>query len=142
MPLLTRTLIGRGLAVETYYGARTGSLFAKDGLVNVHESTDDGSAGYRGTNIALLSTHLREQRYPSPRFFVCGPTGMMRAASELAREFEIPCELSLETEMACGIGICQGCPILTDEETFTASGKRFRLVCTEGPSFMNNTIAL
>jgi len=67
---------------------------------------------------------------------------MMKAASWLAEEYKIPCELSLETEMACGVGICQGCPVPTDESTFLATGKRFRLVCMEGPSFAHESIVL
>jgi dihydroorotate dehydrogenase electron transfer subunit len=67
---------------------------------------------------------------------------MMRAAQSLAAEFGVPCEVSLETEMACGIGICQGCPVETDRATFEATGKRFRLVCVDGPSFPAESIVL
>ena len=142
MPLLTRALDKAGFPLQTFYGARTKNLFALDGLKNLQLSTDDGSHGYHGSNIALLRSHLEQGSFESPKIFTCGPTGMMRAAKALAAEFGIPCELSLETEMACGIGICQGCPVVTDEETFKATGKRFRLVCMEGPSFDAERIVL
>ena len=142
MPLLSRALELEGVAVQTFYGARASNLFAQEGLRNLHLATDDGSEGYHGSNISLLRTHLEERRFSSPKLFVCGPTGMMRAAQKLAAEFEIPCELSLETEMACGIGICQGCPVVTDEKTYLATGKRFRLVCMEGPSFSGEDIVI
>jgi dihydroorotate dehydrogenase electron transfer subunit len=142
MPLLTKALLDRKLPVQTFYGARSSNLFALEGLCNLHRATDDGSDGYHGSNIALLRTHLEEGRIESPKLFVCGPTGMMRAARQLATDFSIPCELSLETEMACGIGICQGCPVITDEKTYLATGKRFRLVCMEGPSFSSEDIVL
>jgi dihydroorotate dehydrogenase electron transfer subunit len=79
---------------------------------------------------------------PSPKIFACGPTAMMRAAQSLAAEFGIPCELSLETEMACGIGICQGCPVLNEESIFQQTGRKFKLVCTDGPSFNAKEIVL
>jgi len=142
MPLLTHELKTRGIPPVAYYGARSKNLFASEWLGKVHYATDDGSLGFHGTNIQLLDKHLSEKLYVEPKLFVCGPTGMMRAASSLADRYGIPCELSLETEMACGIGICQGCPVRTDEETFSSSGKRFRLACVEGPSFMSDTIVI
>jgi dihydroorotate dehydrogenase electron transfer subunit len=142
MPLLTIAIELEELQVAAYYGARSANLLALEGLRNLQIATDDGSSGYHGTNIALLRQHLSEGRIERPKLFVCGPTAMMRAAQSLAMEFGIPCEVSLETEMACGIGICQGCPVETDRATFESTGKRFRLVCTEGPSFPAESIVL
>lgn len=142
MPLLTRELQMRETTILTYYGARSADLIARKGLTQLMIATDDGSEGYHGTNIAYLREALMSGSIERPKLFVCGPTGMMRAAAALASEFGIPCELSLETEMACGVGICQGCPVETDAQTFESTGKRFRLVCTEGPSFSHDTIVL
>lgn len=142
MPLLTRDLAMREMPVRAFYGARSSELFARDGLTNVTYCTDDGSEGYHGTNVQALREALDRGEIDRPKLFVCGPTGMMKAAARLAEEYKIPCELSLETEMACGVGICQGCPVPTDEKTFLETGKRFRLVCMEGPSFPHETIVL
>lgn len=142
MQLLTRALMQDEFQVQTYYGARNKQIFALDGLRNLHLATDDGSEGYHGSVVAMLRQDLERRAIDKPKLFVCGPTAMMRAASEVAFEFGIPCEVSLETEMACGIGICQGCPVQTDEATFHATGKRFRLVCSEGPSFPAETIII
>lgn len=142
MPLLTRALEQEELAVQTYYGARSKNLLALEGLQSVHIATDDDSEGYHGTNIDLLRKHLEAGQIARPKLFVCGPTAMMRAAKSLAAEYNIPCEVSLETEMACGIGICQGCPVETDAATFESTGKRFRLVCMDGPSFSAEKIVL
>ena len=143
MPLLTAKLTASGTPVATYYGARTRTLFALDRLTGLQLSTDDGSEGYHGHNVQLLREHLQtKDMLKRPKIFACGPTPMMRAAKTLAAEFGIPCEVSLETEMACGIGICQGCPVPTDEATFAATGKRFRLVCMDGPSFEAGGIEL
>jgi dihydroorotate dehydrogenase electron transfer subunit len=142
MPMLTRALEKEESPIQTFYGARTKYLFALDGLKNLHLATDDDSEGFHGSNVSLLRSYLESDSIESPKIFTCGPTAMMQAAIALATEFEIPCEVSLETEMACGIGICQGCPVVTDEETFLSTGKRFRLVCMEGPSFSAKEIQI
>ncbi len=142
MPLLTRTLHQKEIPLVTFYGARTAALIAKDRLSNLHVATDDGSEGFHGSNVMMLRSFLEGGRVESPKIFACGPTAMMRAAQSLAAEFAIPCELSLETEMACGIGICQGCPVRTEESVFQQTGRRFKLVCTDGPSFNAEEVVL
>lgn len=142
MPLLTKRLIEGKKTFATYYGARTASLFADEYLSNVEYSTDDGSKGFHGTVIDNLRKDLKAGKYFQPKIFVCGPTAMMRASIALANEFHIPCEVSLETEMACGIGICQGCPIETSPAEAQATGRKFHLVCTHGPSFEKEQIVL
>jgi dihydroorotate dehydrogenase electron transfer subunit len=58
--------------------------------------------------------------------FTCGPDRMMAAVSEMCEAVGVPCEASLETPMACGYGVCLGCPVLT------RSGE-YLYACTEGP---------
>ncbi len=142
MPMLTRALELEEISFQTFYGARTASLIARDRLSNLHIATDDGSEGFHGSNVALLRSFLEQGSFESPKIFACGPTAMMLAAQALAKEFGIPCELSLETEMACGIGICQGCPVLNEESVFQQTGRKFKLVCTDGPSFNAKEIVL
>lgn len=142
MPLLTRDLLMQETPIKSFYGARSSTLFAREGLMNVTYCTDDGSEGYHGSNIQALREALDRNEIEKPKLFVCGPTGMMIAAQRVAEEYGIPCEVSLETEMACGIGICQGCPVPTDEATFLETGKRFKLVCMDGPSFPHDKIVL
>jgi dihydroorotate dehydrogenase electron transfer subunit len=55
---------------------------------------------------------------------------MLRAVAELARSRGIPCEVSLEGPMACGIGICQGCPV-----ELTGTEEKYALMCKDGPVF-------
>lgn len=142
MPLLTRHFQREEIPFVTYYGAREAALFADEYLANVRYASDDGSKGYHGTNIAFLREELQRGSHPRIKLFACGPTPMLRAAMTLAAEFDLPCEVSLETEMACGIGICQGCPIETTETENLTSGKKFYLVCTQGPSFLKEQIVL
>jgi len=63
--------------------------------------------------------------------FSCGPHPMLEAVAALAAEFSLPCQVSLEEFMACGVGGCAGCvvPVETD------SGKTMQRVCVDGPVF-------
>lgn len=63
--------------------------------------------------------------------FACGPTPMLRAVQQLAREFDIPGELSVEEYMACAVGGCAGCTVAVT----TAAGRAMKRVCVDGPVF-------
>ena len=63
--------------------------------------------------------------------FACGPTPMLKAASTLAREFGVSCQVSLEEFMACAVGGCAGCAV----EVMTAQGPAMKRVCVDGPVF-------
>jgi dihydroorotate dehydrogenase electron transfer subunit len=92
----------------------------------VYLASDDGSLGFRG-----FVTQLLEQQGPPQHLVGCGPGPMMRALAELARRWQVPCHLSLETPMACGVGICFSCVTRVK----TAEGWDYRRVCVEGPVF-------
>lgn len=130
MPLTTAALLRRGCGVETFLGARDAATLVTDHLHNVSCATDDGSAGYHGTVVALLEQHLGKGIPPGPKMFACGPHAMLKAAAELAERLDIPCEVSLEGPMGCGVGICQGCPV----ELRNASQK-YALMCKDGSTF-------
>lgn len=129
-PFLTELLRAHSRRIETFLGARNAGQIAERFLENVHVATDDGSRGFHGTVVDLLDHYLREHPPERPKIFACGPTPMLRALTEYAIRTNIECELSLEGEMACGIGICQGCPVER-----VRGPKRYALVCTEGPTF-------
>ncbi len=63
--------------------------------------------------------------------FACGPQAMLAACAKLAREFSLPCQVSLEEYMACAVGGCAGCAV----EVMTASGPAMKRVCVDGPVF-------
>ena len=63
--------------------------------------------------------------------FACGPTPMLRACAELARDFGVPCQVSLEEFMACAVGGCAGCTVLVQ----TPHGPAMKRVCVDGPVF-------
>jgi dihydroorotate dehydrogenase electron transfer subunit len=136
-PLLSSVLQQAGKKIQTFLGARTVSQVTQHYLQNVHVATDDGSMGFHGTVVQLLEDSWKKENPKKTKIFGCGPTRMMKALSEFARNREVDCELSLEGDMACGIGICQGCPVER------ASGeKKYSLVCVEGPAFNSNDVIL
>lgn len=63
--------------------------------------------------------------------FACGPTPMLAAASQLARRYAVPCQVSLEEFMACGVGGCAGCTV----RVRTPQGDAMKRVCVDGPVF-------
>jgi dihydroorotate dehydrogenase electron transfer subunit len=131
VPLLTRELKRIGKNFVTLLGARNRTAVLDEGLERVEIATDDGSLGMRGTVVDLAAGWLDRTHPTRPKIFACGPTPMLRAVAALARDRSIPCELSLEGAMACGIGICQGCPV----EIVGEGEKRYALMCKEGPVF-------
>lgn len=121
--------------VTLCYGVRSAELLAGvadfDAVgVDVRLATDDGSAGRRGFVTDLVAEMLRHDR--PDRIVGCGPEPMMAALARLATEHQVPCELSLETPMACGIGACCSCVarIRTGPDDWD-----YRRVCVGGPVF-------
>jgi dihydroorotate dehydrogenase electron transfer subunit len=137
MPMLTRGLKVAGKEVITFLGARTRKAVTPSYLDNLHIATDDGSEGDRGTVVDLARRMFGRLTLRRPKLFACGPTAMLRAVAELARETGFPCEVSLEGPMACGFGICQGCPV-----ELSGQGKKYALMCKDGPVFDVRTIRL
>lgn len=128
-PFLTSRL-AQTKNVFTFIGARTASNVIRRGLKNIQIATDDGSEGFHGTVVDLFKAFIKEQSLDTPRIYSCGPMPMMRAVAHFAKEKNIPCYVALECEMACGIGLCQGCPVET-----TMGEKKYNLVCKDGPVF-------
>lgn len=117
--------------VSLFYGVRTADLAAgiddfRSAGADVHLASDDGSLGYKGFVTQLLSERQRPDH-----IFGCGPEPMLKALAKLAQSWNVPCHLSLETPMACGIGICFSCVT----RVWTPEGWDYRRVCTEGPIF-------
>jgi len=99
--------------------------------VDVQLATEDGTAGHRGLVTDLLRPVI-ESSTRRCRVVCCGPERMMAATASIARELALPCQVSLETPMACGIGICFSCVAKIRD----ASGAwDYRRTCVEGPVF-------
>lgn len=130
MPMTTAELIRRGKTVKTFVGARDAATLVTHHLHDVACATDDGSAGFHGNVVALLESTLAAAMPERPKIFACGPHAMLKSVALLAERLDVPCEVSLEGPMGCGIGICQGCPV----ELRDAS-RRYALMCKDGPTF-------
>jgi dihydroorotate dehydrogenase electron transfer subunit len=68
--------------------------------------------------------------------FACGPEAMLRAIASLARQYAVPCQVSLEEYMACAVGGCAGCTVLVQ----TSDGPAMKRVCVDGPVFDAATV--
>lgn len=125
-----------GKNVNTYLGFRN-----KDFVVLEKEfeevsnelclATDDGSYGKNGFAINFLKEDVENGKIDS--IYACGPLPMLRAVKDLAIEKNIPCQVSLEERMGCGIGVCIGCSV-----KIASSPKdvpEYVGVCKAGPVF-------
>jgi dihydroorotate dehydrogenase electron transfer subunit len=121
---------------EMIYGGRTAhDLVLLEELrafgVGLHLATEDGSVGSHGRVTLPLEARLAHHRTRSDRkvrILSCGPNAMLWAVGRLAARAGVECFLSLEEQMACGIGVCLGCAI-------PARSRPFRYVCKDGPVF-------
>jgi dihydroorotate dehydrogenase electron transfer subunit len=74
---------------------------------------------------------LDEQQRSEVEIFACGPHPMLEAVASLAKQYDLPCQVSLEEFMACAVGGCAGCVV----EVQTAQGPAMKRVCVDGPVF-------
>jgi dihydroorotate dehydrogenase electron transfer subunit len=88
-------------------------------------TTDDGSLGLHGFTTVPARELLAQDDFDYVA--TCGPEPMQRLIAELAAEYEVPCEVSLERRMACGIGACLSCVVETRQGRLRA--------CVDGPVF-------
>lgn len=123
--------ITKGAAVDLVLGAKTAKEILFDGRmadagVNVHISTDNGSAGFKGLATELANEVLSGQKFDC--IYACGPEKMLVEVLALASPHNTPVQASLERYMKCGIGICDSCAV------------NGRHVCTDGPVFPDSEL--
>jgi dihydroorotate dehydrogenase electron transfer subunit len=128
-PFLTKA-INNEKEIITFIGGRTYHDVIKYGLNNINIATDDGSEGYKGNVVQLLNENLELLKSKKIKFFACGPIPMLKALKRFCIENNFECEASTECAMACGFGICQGCPIESANNP-----SKYLLVCKDGPVF-------
>jgi dihydroorotate dehydrogenase electron transfer subunit len=106
-------------------------------------STDDGSLGIEGNVVdALISIYPNSNHPHNTKIFSCGPPMMMEGVRNYSLENQLECDFALETIMACGIGICQGCTVerKVTESNSHSYRNRFALACMDGPIFSGREI--
>jgi dihydroorotate dehydrogenase electron transfer subunit len=132
----SRTNASGKTQTTAYVGARTAELLTGldrlDGFCDIRVATNDGSAGHQGLVTDLLRCNMDGYAPEETLIYGCGPAAMIRSLGLLVRKTAIPCQVSLEERMACGIGACLGCAVaITDSK-----GKSdYQRVCHDGPVF-------
>ncbi len=101
----------------------------RDHTQKVFIATEDGSAGQQGMSTDILNAFLTTmEKKTHLALYACGPHAMLAAVSRIAIEHSIPCSVSMEERMACGLGVCMGCAV-----PMKAGG--YKRACKEGPVF-------
>ena len=135
--MLSEELSRRRRPGRVFYGGRSAvdvqiqALFAELG-VDLVSATEDGSVGHKGLVTQPLEVHLEKREGPAA-LYACGPNAMLRAVAAIAKKRRIPCQVSLEPWMGCGVGTCLGCVVWIQRREETRP--RYKCACTEGPVF-------
>lgn len=130
-PLLgcARSTCGRSTAVLGFRSRNKAILLNsfKNDCAKVMVATDDGTMGYHGFVDTLVRQELELDR-AYDGVLACGPKPMLRSVAKVAEEFGLPCQVSMEERMGCGVGACLVCAC------DMADGTR-KHVCKDGPVF-------
>ncbi len=140
--LLAKELVAKGSPVRLFAGGRTRddilciTEFKRLG-VECYTATEDGSLGEQGLVTEALKRRL-DTRKGEATLYACGPDGMLNAVARIAADYKIPCQVSLEGYMACGVGACLGC--VAPGRGHSAETPDYRCVCTERPVFASSEL--
>jgi len=131
MRFLEKNMAAAGKKIVNLIGGRSQKELLSEGLSNCRLATDDGSLGLKGTVVDLLDKELSNITADGAvKIFGCGPTPMLKALASYCRQHGLCCEVSLESVMGCGFGICYGCSV---EIANPEGGTKTILLCREGP---------
>ena len=130
LAILRRQLRDRGVPTRILLGfrdeAHSGGL---DDLFRCHDvglASEDGHTGRRGYVTDLLATMLQGDDASTAAVYACGPPAMLDAVAAMCAEHSVPCELAMESPMACGYGACFGCAV-------PRPGGGYLRLCVDGP---------
>lgn len=121
--------MGRSTAILGFRTAQRAILLDqfKQECDQVLVATDDGTMGHHGFVDALVRQVLEKDK-DFTAVLACGPKLMLRSVWNVAKEFGVPCQVSMEERMACGVGACLGCATPMADGTI-------KHVCKDGPIF-------
>lgn len=106
-------------------------------------ATMDGSIGFEGHVVAAWRDRWTRERPEGPvRVYACGPMVMLRAVRDEAARLGLPCQVSVEQVMGCGLGICTGCVVENARWDGSNPYERWLLACKEGPVFDADQVVL
>ena len=121
-------------------GYRNQDLFLKEELESAGTlfiATEDGSVGTKGN----VADAIRENQIEADMMFACGPKPMLRALKNYALEKGIPCWISMEEKMACGVGACLAC-VCQSKDVDSHSHVHNKRICKDGPVFLSTEVEL
>jgi dihydroorotate dehydrogenase electron transfer subunit len=143
--MLAEELRTRGIRTRLFIGgANRGDLCGLNDFIDLLEldrvigATVDGSYGERGFVTVPLEKYLELHRGDPMIIYACGPDAMLHRVSQIADQNALPAELSLESPMACGFGICVGCAVAVKADC--PEGFVYKKVCTDGPVFRSDQL--
>lgn len=149
-PLLHLAKILKENRTKTDVIAIVGAKTAKELPFEIHKSqpkdftrykvkslvtTDDGSLGIKGLVTDCLTEWLDKNKLAAEDMIIysCGPEIMLAKVAEIAGQYEIDCQISMERTMACGFGVCQSCAV--ECKTAGSNETIYKLCCKDGPVF-------
>lgn len=103
----------------------------------IYLATEDGSMGTKGTVLDAIRVNELE----ADIIYACGPTPMLKAVKEYAKEAGIECWISMEERMACGIGACLAC-VCKSRHKDSHTNVHNKRICKEGPVFLAEEVEL
>ena len=121
-------------------GYRNQDLFLKEELESAGTlfiATEDGSVGTKGNVVDAI----RENQIKADMMFACGPKPMLCALKNYALEKGIPCWISMEEKMACGVGACLAC-VCQSKDVDSHSHVHNKRICKDGPVFLSTEVEL
>ena len=137
-PLLWAAKRAAGADAALGFAAKGRSILLEDFAAVCGETavtTDDGSLGLRGNALDAARELLQKNQYDA--VYACGPKILLQYTAEAAEKAGIPCQVSMEERMGCGVGACLVCAVkLRDEQGETYYGH----VCKNGPVFSSKEV--
>ncbi len=131
--------------VHLFFGASSKEeLYLYDELndknIELTVTTDDGSFGEKKFITEPLEELLKSiTDKKNTCILTCGPMPMLRKIQQMSLDYGISAQISVETVMACGIGLCQGCVLPKDNHT---EEQEYSLVCCDGPIYRENELRI
>jgi NAD(P)H-flavin reductase len=130
LALLRRTFAAKNIPTRVLLGfrdeAHSGGLEDLYSCCEVRLASDDGHRGRHGYVTDLLAAMLEGDDAASAAVYACGPPPMLEAVAAMCLDADVPCELAMESPMACGFGACFGCAVPRGDGTYLR-------LCVDGP---------
>lgn len=132
---LAKTALKKGHQVSVCIGAKDAPGLLLERRLRgmgclMRVATEDGSKGFKGLVTLATEQSIKENRPDC--LYACGPTGMLLALAEICKRYQLPCQLSFEALMRCGVGLCGSCEV-SEELCHQIGIPSGWLACHDGP---------